>query len=342
MELELKIATEEDAGLWDKIIESSPQSTIFHTWKCLKIIEKHSKTELYPLIVQSGTIPIGCFPVFYQKKLWMKLIFSPPPHVALSRLGPVMVDYDGLTYNKRESNTIGLQKKVDEFICSEINPDYLTYASAYLQDSRGFMWANYYIEPTYNYSFCLTDELEKMWLNIRKKTRDDIKRAQKRGISVREGNKEDLLLLFELMVKRYAEQRRKVSVPEDYLLELYELLHPSNLRVFVVEHKGDIITGNIDVYFGDKVITWIGAPKAVEHANDLLTWECIKWAHENGYKHYCIMGVAGTERLYSFYSKFNPDLMVSFSAKKYSSKISKLISDFVEESAKVRRWINNV
>ena len=151
-----------------------------------------------------------------------------------------------------------------------------------------------------------------------------------------------MLILYDLLVNRYDEQHKNVNVPEKYLVELYELLSPKNMRLFVVENKGKIISGNIEVYLKDRVITWIGVPKASDHANDLLTWECLKWAYDNGYKQYGIMGVAGTQRLYSFYSKFSPDLVVSFSAKKYSSPISKWISDFVEKSAKVRGWLNFV
>lgn len=342
MEIEVKIASEDDAHSWDEIMGASPQATIFHTWKCLKIIENHSRTKLYPLIIQKGDVPIGCFPVFYQKKLWMKLLFSPPPHVALSRLGPVMAEYNGLIPNKIESNTINLQQKVDNFVFSEINPDYLSFSSAFLQDSRGFKWAGYYVEPTYNYTHFLNEELDVIWSNIKKKSRDDIKRAQKKGLSVREGNKEDILILYDLLVNRYDEQHRNVNVSVKYLLELYELLYPTNMRIFVVENKGEIISGNIEVYLKDRAITWIGVPKAPDHANDLLTWECLKWAYHNGYKQYGIMGVAGTQRLYSFYSKFNPSLVVSFSAKKHSSQVSKWISDFVEKSAKVRGWLNFV
>lgn len=342
MAVELKIAEEADAEMWDKIVESSPHGTLFHTWKCLKIIEKYSKTKLYPVMVVKGIVPIGCIPLFYQKKLWMKLLFCPPPHVALSSLGPVLVDYDKLKQSERESTLREFQKKVDEFIVSEIKPDYTTLSSASLDDARCYKWSGYYVEPTYNYIFRLNNELDKIWSNIKKNTKQDIQRAKRRGFSVREGNKEDMLRIYELMVERYAEQNRKVNVPKEYLVEMYEALYPSNLRIFVVEQEENFITGDIDVYFNDKCITWIGNPKAVEHANDLLTWECLKWAYDNGYKYYAIMGAAGVERLHSFYSKFNPDLVVSFSAKKYSSFASKLISDIVEKSAHVRNWLNKI
>ncbi len=331
---ELKVASESDSRLWDKIVESSPHGTLLHTWKFLKAIEKYSKTKLYPLIVLKGSEPIGCVPFFYQKRLWMKLLFSPPPHVAISRLGPVLANYTELKQHKRESNLMEFQKRVDGFVFSEIKPHFLTLSSAYLEDSRCYKWRGYIVEPTYNYIFDLSGGLDRIWSNIKRKTRQDIQRAERRGLLVREGNKEDILNIYELLVERYAEQRKKVKVPKEYLLEIYELFHPSNLRVFIVEHRKEVITGSIDVYFEGKVISWIGNTKAIEHANDLLTWECIKWAYKNGFKYYGIMGAAGVERLYSFYSKFNPDLVVSFSAKKYSSLASKLIADFVEKKLK--------
>lgn len=342
MSVEVKIAEESDAEKWDRIVGSSPHGTIFHTWKCLKIIEKHSGTKLYPVMVLNGIVPIGCIPLFFQKKLWMKLLFCPPPHVALPRFGPVIVNYDKLKPNKRESTLRDFQKKVDEFIISDIKPDYLTISSAFLDDARCYRWSGYYVEPTYNYIFHLDNELDKIWSTIKKNTKQDIQRAQRRGFSVREGNMEDLLRIYEQMVERYTEQNRKVNVPKAYLIEMYEALYPSNLRIFVVEHEKNYVSGSIDVYFNDKVITWIGNAKSDSHATDLLTWECLKWAYDNGYKHYAIMGAAGVERLYTFYSKFNPDLVVSFSARKYSSSASKLISDIVEKSGSIRNWLNKI
>lgn len=342
MGIELKVANEDDARMWDKIVESSPHGTLFHTWNCLKIIEKYSKTKLFPLIVLKGIVPIGCIPLFYQKKLWMKLLFSPPPHVALSRFGPLLVEYEGLKQHKKESTMIEFQKKIDEFIFSEINPDYLNLTSAYFEDSRPYVWSGYSVEPTFNYIFSMDDDLEKIWSKIKKNTRQDIQRARRRGFSMRDGNKEDMLRIYKFMVERYDQQKRKVKVPFEYLLEMYDVFNPENLRVFIVEKDGEAVTGSIDVYFKGKVIAWIGNAKANGHATDLLTWESLKWAHENGFKYYNIMGAAGNERLYSFYSKYNPELVVSFSAKKYTSFSSKLISDIVYKSEYLKKWLDKV
>ena len=73
MEIELKIAQEPDAQLWDHIVDSSPQGTLFHTWKWLKIAEKHTATKLYPLMGIKGETVIGVLPIFHMKKFGMSV-----------------------------------------------------------------------------------------------------------------------------------------------------------------------------------------------------------------------------------------------------------------------------
>jgi len=344
MVIELKIATEEDAILWDSIVESSPHGTLFHKWNCLKIIEKYSRTKLYPLIVikgsdLKGSEPIGCIPFFYKKKLLMKLLFCPPPDVGIARLGPVIAKYDELRQSKKEESLIEFRKKVDEFIFSEINPDYIHINSARLEDSRCFLWNGYEIKPVFNYNFCLNKGLEEIWSNIRKNSRQDIQRAKRRGLIVREGNKEDMLKIYELHIKRYAEQKRTENLQKEYLMEIYDMFHPQNLKVFVVELDGMVLSGSIEVFLNNRIVTWFGNSKTVEHANDLLTWECISWAHNNGFKYYEIMGAAGHERLYSTHSKFNPNLTVTFSASKFSSMATKAFYNMVQKSALIKNFV---
>jgi lipid II:glycine glycyltransferase (peptidoglycan interpeptide bridge formation enzyme) len=221
-----------------------------------------------------------------------------------------MVTPDNLTQHKKETLHNEFQEKVDEYIYTEINPDYTMLSSSHLQDSRSFKWRGFHIEPTYNYYFNLNNNIDNIWNNFKKNTRGDIQRAQRRGFSVREGNKEDMLRIYELLEKRYEEQKRKVHVSKEYLLEMYDAFYPSNLKIFVVEHEGNVVTGNIEVYFKQNAITWIGIAKAAQHANDFLTWECLKYANSIDISDYGIMGVAGDERLSKFYSKFNPDLGV--------------------------------
>jgi hypothetical protein len=48
MSIELRVAEKNEGKSWDRMVEASTYGTIFHTWKWLKIIEKHTKSKLYP------------------------------------------------------------------------------------------------------------------------------------------------------------------------------------------------------------------------------------------------------------------------------------------------------
>ena len=48
--VELEMANSNKAEMWDRLVVRSPHGAIFHTWKWLKIAEKHTNSKLYPII----------------------------------------------------------------------------------------------------------------------------------------------------------------------------------------------------------------------------------------------------------------------------------------------------
>ena len=101
----LEIFNENDAKLWDDIVSSAPHGTLYHSWKWLKLIEKHCQCKLFPLVFFDARDrqPFGILPVFLMKKLGLKMVFSPPPGSAVN-LGPVLAD-KGYRQHKTELAT---------------------------------------------------------------------------------------------------------------------------------------------------------------------------------------------------------------------------------------------
>jgi len=329
MDITIKVGREGDKECWNDIVENSPQGTIFHTWKFLKIMEKHTNSKLYLIIGMRGTTPIGIYPLFFQEKKFLRLVFSPPPHCAALYLGPVIIDYDKLKQSKKESIFTSFQKKVDEFISSKLKADYvLISTSPGLLDSRPFKWTGYNVRPSYSYLIDLSNGADYVWKQLTKHLRQSINKTKKEGVSIEEGSKEDLEAIYNLLSERYKEQERIVTVPKRYLFDLYDSFHPENLKIFVAKYKGEIRTGTIDIWYKDKVTAWIGSTKTYLRGispNDLLFWETIRKGCEHGFKQYEIIGAAGNRRLHSYYSKCNPEPLLWFSARKYSSFVPKLL-----------------
>ena len=323
MTVEIHISHDDDAQRWDTIISQSPHGTIFHSWKWLKIIEKHTQSMLYPLVGIKNGIPIGVFPLFFQKKGPIRMVFSPPPHVSLFYLGPVLVGYDKLTQEKREVNYIEFQKSAENFIKNELKPNYINIVlSPNLQDPRPFTWLEYSTELHFDYVIDLSCGLDKLLQTLDKRRRQNLILGKKRGISVEIGGKKEYETILDLMEIRYAQQGKISTTPRDYYLDIYEAFK-DNIKIFVAKVDCEVLTGNIDIQYRDTHYSWIGNPKPTTaispSPNDLLIWAGVKHAYERGFKYYVTMNAAGNKRLYSYYaSKFDPALKVHFSAKKSS------------------------
>jgi len=308
-----------DGKQWDELVENSSYGTIFHTWDFLKIIEKHTPSKLYPILGLKGTNPIGLYPLFYQKKGFLKLVFSPPPHVAIPYMGPIFINFEKLKQNKKESLFNQFQKEVDAYISNDLNPSYIHILTIPdFIDSRPFLWLNYNVTPKYNYVIDLSHGLDFVWKNLKKKLRQNICKEDKKGVVIRKGTEKDMQEIYSLLSERYKDQDKNTRVNSDYLISLYSHFHPQNMKISVAEYEGEILGGLIDLYYKNKASSWIGNPKPKNtsiQSTDLLQWEAIKRSYNTGCSSYEEVG-ANTQRLCRYKSKFNPDLSINFSAKK--------------------------
>jgi hypothetical protein len=321
MTIEIQIAQNDDADKWNTINSNSSHGTIFHQWEWLKITEKHTQTKLFPFIGIKGSTPIGIFPLFFQKKGPIRMVFSPPPHAALFYLGPVLAGYDTLKQEKKEINYSGFQNSVEHFITNTLKAEYVSISlSPGLQDPRPFTWSGYSFELQYDYMIDLSVGLDSLLRTLDKRGRQNLNHAKKRGITIEIGGIKEYEKILDLMNIRYEQQGKNVTVSRNYFLDLYES-YKENLKIFVALLDGKIVTGSIDLQYRDTHYSWIGNPKPKARMspspNDLLIWESVRYAYEQGYRYYVTMNAAGDKRLHSYYSsKFDPELKAHFSLKK--------------------------
>jgi hypothetical protein len=323
MTVEIRVASNADAQEWDRINSESPHGTLFHQWNWLKITEKHTQTKFFPLIGIKDNITIGIFPLFFQKKGPLKMVFSPPPHSALFYLGPVLTRNERLRQEKWEKIYGDFQYSVDNFIKNELKANYINISlSPGLQDPRPFDWSGYLVEPLYDYEIDLTKGTEHLFKTIDKKQRQDLTRAKKKGITVEIGQKNEFDRILDLMEIRYKQQDKIVTVPRAYLADIYEY-YKDHITVFVAKYEDEIVTGLIDLHYKDVIYSWIGNLKPIikisPSPTDLLNWEAVSYGCDQGFKYYVLLSAAGNERLHSYSSaKFSPELKFRFNAKKTS------------------------
>jgi len=337
MTINIEVATEGDLEVWYQVLRTSSHSTIFHTWDWLKIMEKYTNTKLYPLVGYKGTTPIGIYPLFYLKKKMTKLVFSPPPKTLLLYLGPVISNYEKLKQSRRETLFMEFQRSIDEFIMSELNSNYIRIRTPPgLLDFRPLKWAGYNIEPHLTYIIDLKSGLDSVWENFNRKLRVAIEKTRREGIKVELGNSSDLEYLRKAICDRFREQGFKVSKNyyKNYLEQLYRKYYPNNMKIFVAKYKTEDVGGFILLHYKDRATLWIGIPKTSlkgVYPNDLAQWEAIKWAYENGFKYYEIMGAGENPRLRHYKAKFNPEIFLWWSAVRYSSTLYEVIEKIAKK-----------
>jgi len=325
--MELKVLDEADWQKWDAVITSSPHGTIFHTWKWLKIVEKNTHTDFYPLIAYQGTNIVAIYPVFLEKKGFINLALSPPPQAYLLYLGPVIVGYEEKKQDKKESIFLDLQIEFDRFLVNQLNCKYARIRlSPGLSDSRPLQWCGYSINPLFTYRTNLSDGIDRIWDRFDRKLRVSIHRATKEGVVVKVGGREDLLLIEKELSRRRTEQGIHSFDHSQYLLDLYDNFQ-ENLKIFMAYYEGLLVGSLVALAFKDIMSLWIGTPKSELksiYPNDLVQWEAMKWAGQNGFRWFESMDGGDNRRLTLYKSKWNPQLQIWYSAEKHSSTVYKI------------------
>jgi len=323
--MDVLIASDSDQQLWDDIIYSSIEGTLFHTWKWLKIMEKHNRKKifsrqyrgiLYPLIVHEGNEIIGLMPVFFYNTPFLKMACSPPFSVENLYLGPIMKKNDAIKQHRKQNLMFKFQKAIDQFLKNTLKANYISiHSSPGMSDPRPFIWSGYKVEPEFTNIVDLIPGEKTVWDNFDRTMRNTIYKLEKNRISTDAGSKEDVELIYNLL-----RERKRIHATKEFLWEIFENFFPENLNIFIAKKDDIPLTGIITILYKDKISVWIGAPKitiAGISPNYIVHWECIRWACDNNFKRFELLG-ASDPTLFAFKSKFNDEIIPYYTMKWYS------------------------
>jgi len=323
MTLTIKTLNVNTEKAWDDIVISSSHSTIFHTVEWLRLVQNQSIAEFHPLMFYKGTTLIAIYPIFIKKQGPIKIALSPLSRSYMLYLGPVIADYESLKQDKKESIYLQVQQELDKYIFETKGCKYARIRSSPgLFDSRPLRWSGYTVEPFYTQRIELTQGIDYVWKQFNKKLKDDIHKAERENVIVRTGKEDDLAFIHDSLYKRYIDQTLKPTDNKKFLLALFRKFYADKMKIFVAEYKGQRVGGCIYLCFKNIMYAWVGVPKtdiAGISPNDLIHWEAIKFAQTNGLEYFENMDAGDDLRLRQFKSKYNPSLVIWYSATKYSS-----------------------
>jgi len=152
------------------------------------------------------------------------------------------------------------------------------------------------IQPRFVSRLDITSDLDEVMAGLHHKTRYNIRLAERKGVKVRVGTRDDLKAFHSIMEVTGLRDNFVVRSLA-YFQKMYdELVPPGYMRLYIAEYEDKVLSGAISLAFGDKCWYLYGASSNEQRnlmPNYLMQWEMIKWAKEEGCDIYDFRGISG-------------------------------------------------
>ena len=155
----------------------------------------------------------------------------------------------------------------------------------------------YLVHPSITYLADLSKSLETLWDKVSKKTKGDVSRAARRGISVKQIESfeqlEDYIKLHNMWLKT---KGLTLSKSAFNIEKIWNNIKSGSEIFFLAYQNNEIISGLRLVQFNDILYTY---QVISSYSNDnslggtLLTWKSIEWAKKQNFKYYDFSGGSG-------------------------------------------------
>lgn len=173
------------------------------------------------------------------------------------------------------------------------------------------------IQPRYVFRLDIKGKTEdEIFKNFHSKTRYNVRLATKKGVTVKEGTKEDLKDFHRIMVET-GERDNFIIRSLEYFEKMYDEMAPDHMKLLMAYHEDKPIAGIIPIMYGNKVWYLYGASSNSHRnlmPNYLLQWTMIQEAVKMGADMYDFRGVSGVVDeshpqygLYRFKKGFNAE-----------------------------------
>lgn len=304
--IKARVIEENEYYLWDDLVRSSPQGSIFTSIDWLQASSEYCNYPLRLFGCFDGDVFIGGCPIYIHKT--NRILSVASTTAFMSPYGGILLPYNNCSKvrdidsknNKIINTIIGEIVKNNYDIIQIIN-------SPNLVDVRPLSWSNWKTHVLYTYSLSLRSQLPK---SISKKARSTIRKAEKSNINTHK--KVDLERYWGLTLDTYNKQNKKPPFSKQYLTKMIDMIIRNNIgEMWIAESEsGEIASAEIIVWDNKKAHRWLAASNynlRDTGATSLLLFEIFQDLQSRGYPEINLMA-GNTPQLSMFISGFNPDL----------------------------------
>ena len=202
------------------------------------------------------------------------------------------------------NGNVRLDEKLIELICNEglqngsrimvIQPPDNSSNLVDLLQNKGFQTSRLVPEHSATLTINLETSLDQIMAGMKRQTRQNVRRGQRKGIQILEGKYEELKIFYQLH-ESTSKRQGFVPYPWKYIHTMWQVFQPQNhLAVLLAQCYGEIISALLLICFGKTVFAyllgWSGLYKEIR-PNDTLFWGAIQWAQTHNYKVFNFGGI---------------------------------------------------
>lgn len=175
-----------------------------------------------------------------------------------------------------------------------IQPPDNGHAMSQMLSTRGFHPSSLELAPTATVLIDLAPDLNDILAQMKRQTRQNIRRGERQGISIHEGTKDDLHDFYELY--KATSQRQEFPVyPEEYYARMWQVFEPHGyIKLLLAKYGTEVVSALLLVPFGNtviaKILGWSGLHGDCR-PNEAVFWASIQWAKSHGYLCYDFEGI---------------------------------------------------
>ena len=284
MMIEVNILVASKADEWNDLVERTPYASAYHLWEWGEALSSTYGYQKYYLTATHNHEVVGLFPLVHVKS---RIFGSRLISVPFCEYGGPLAD-PGLDDQETQLVIEALLDATDK-LARTLKVQYVETRNPSLEVTRDSITVKGYrnVRRYVTFRVNLAMELEELWSNLHKKTRNAIRKAMKRGVEAKDvKGTEELESYYQLYLQT---QRRHGTPPHSYTL--FERLHDAfgvkgKIKMLLAEYRGRPIAG-VMTFNHDKTIFWWNNVTDTKHRSlnptNLLLWNMFEWGVQNGY-----------------------------------------------------------
>jgi hypothetical protein len=312
MSIDVTRADDIEPETWNSYVERSATSGIFHQHEALETIADHTGADLVRLLGRKGQEPVGLLPAFVLSKGPFRAVFSPPPNLRVSYLGPAFLNMGKLKRRKAERRRRRFVDGCFDWLAEEVGHRYLHLrTTSRYADVRPFQWNGCSVTQSHTYVVDLTPGREDVLMAFSSDARGNVRNTDRERYEITVGDRAAVERVVSMVRERYESQGETYGVPPSFVTDLYDGLPEGQFLPYVCRVDGEFVGGMLAHSFGDRVYRWQGGVKTDRDVdvpvNDLLDWRVMTDAMDRGLAGYDLVG-ADNQRINRYKAKFGPEL----------------------------------